>query len=76
MATDPEVLRAIDIALAPVETGLKHIIKKLGELIYALVGDGGMADVAERVASLDDDNWQRRMSPIDSAWNGIGSWIS
>ena len=76
LATDSAVLIAIDVAKSPVEVGLKHSIKQLGKLIHAEVGDGGMLDVAERVCALDDNQWQRRMSPIDSAWNGIGSWYS
>jgi hypothetical protein len=76
MATDRAVLGARDIARSPVEDGLKYAIKKLGKLVHAAVGDGGMLNVAERVCGLDADNWGRRMSPIDSAWDGIGSWHS
>lgn len=76
LATDRAVLRARDLVEAPVEIGLKRVITDLGKLVHAEVGDGGMLDVAERVCELDHDNWGRRMSPIDSAWNGIGSWHS
>lgn len=76
MGTDQSVLRARDLADSPVEIGLKHSIKQLGKLIFEIVGDDRMLDVAERVAGLDDENWSRRMSPIDSAWSGIGSWVS
>jgi hypothetical protein len=75
-STDFAVLRAIDLVAAPVEQGLKHSIRELGKLIHALVGDGGLQEVAERVSSLDDANYQRRISPIDSGWNGIGHWVS
>jgi hypothetical protein len=71
-----EVLRAISLAGSPVEKGLKHSIRELGMLIHALVGDDGMHEVAERVCGLDDANWSRRMAPLDSAWNGIGRWVS
>jgi len=74
--TDREVLLARSIAASPVEAGLKYAINELGKFIHAQVGDGGMIEVAERVAGLDDGKWQRRMAPIDSAWNGIGTWYS
>ena len=76
IGTDEAVLRARDIAGSPVDWALKRVIKELGKLIHQQVGDDGMLDVAERVAGRDDANWQRRMSPINSAWNGIGSWYS
>jgi hypothetical protein len=76
LATDPAILKARDLVGSPVTTGLKHSIRKLGELAHQLVGDDGMLDLAERVCNRDEPNWSRRMSPIDSAWNGIGSWFS
>lgn len=76
LATDREVLRARDLVGSPIENGLKRTIHDLGKLVHALVGDDGMIEVAERVCGLDDANWSRRMSPVDSAWSGIGSWVS
>lgn len=76
VGTPPEIHRARDLASSPVETGLKRSLKELGKLLHALVGDDGMHVVAERVCLADDKNYGRRMSPLDSAWNGIGSWVS
>lgn len=76
MVGNLEVLAALDVTDAPVEIGLKHSLKKLGKLAHALVGDKGMVELAERVCNLDPDNYERRISPIDSAWNGIGTWYS
>lgn len=76
LATDRAVLKALDLVEGPVTQGLKHSIRELGKLVHQIVGDDGMLEVAERVCDLDRDNWGRRMSPIDSAWSGIGSWVS
>lgn len=76
LATDRRVLEARDLVGSPVTVGLKHSIRKLGNLAHQMVGDAGMHDLAERVCNRDEPNWSRRMSPIDSAWNGIGSWFS
>lgn len=76
MNTDREIIQARDLVEGPVETGLKHSLRRLGKLVFAMVGADGMEEVAERVCALDPDNWGRRMSPVDSAWNGIGSWVS
>lgn len=55
LETDRDVLRARDVSKAPVEVGLKYAVKRLDKDIHKLVGDAGMSDVAERVASLDKD---------------------
>lgn len=76
VSTELDVLAARDLAWKPVEHGLKHSLRDLGKLLHAIVGDEGMLEAAERVCDLDKKNWARRMSPIDAAWNGIGSWYS
>jgi hypothetical protein len=74
--TDSAVLKARDVASSPVEIGLKHSLRQLGKLLHAEVGDDQMIEVAERICDLDSNNWGRRMSPINSAWSGIGSWYA
>lgn len=76
IGTDSSVLRDRELASSPVEFGMKKAIKELGKLIHGLVGNDGMLEVAERVAGLDDKNWGRRMSPINAAWDGIGTWYA
>ena len=74
--TPPEIHRARDLTSSPVETGLKKSLRELGKLLHDQVGDAEMHVVAERVCLADESNFGRRMSPLDSAWNGIGSWVS
>jgi hypothetical protein len=74
LATESAVVHASDLARAPVDAGLKYSLRGLGKLVHAMVGDEGMPDVAQRVCGLDDENWARRMCPLDAAWRGIGSW--
>ena len=74
LGTERAVLRARDLTYSPVEIGLKHSLKELGKLAFAIVGDEKMLELAERICDLDPGNWGRRMAPIDSAWDGIGSW--
>lgn len=76
MNTPREILRARDLYSSPVEAGLKHSLKELGKLLHAIVGDDGLLEASERICAMDDANWSRRASPINSAWNGIGSWVS
>lgn len=76
MDTPSEILRARDLATSPVEMGLKKALRDLGKLLYNIVGDDGLHEAADRICGLDERNVARRASPIDSAWNGIGSWVS
>jgi hypothetical protein len=76
LSTGRTVIAARSLVRAPVEIAMKRSLKELGKLAHALVGDDGMHDIAHRVCALEPDNWGRRMSPLDSAWSGIGSWVS
>lgn len=76
VATDEFVMEQRDYAKGPVDAALKDMLNTLGKMLYNHVGDDGMQEVAERIIALDEANIGRRASPLDSAWNGIGSWHS
>lgn len=72
--TDEDVLRQRDIMADPVVWSLKRTLKKVGQMIYIRVGSTDeLVKIAEQVANCDPYRYARRMSPIDSAWNGVGS---
>jgi hypothetical protein len=61
----------------PVRSALKQAVRRLGEVTFQVTSDlGQMQDIAEAAASRDDRHYGRRASIINSAWNGIGGWMS
>lgn len=74
--TDDEVLRARDWVADPVYRSLKKGATEIGKILHRRIGDEGMTSMAEEVCSRDEKNWSRRMSFVDSAFNGIGTWYS
>lgn len=74
-------LEARDIADDPTEYALKQMLNTIGKLIAEHLSLDDLLKLAERVCARDPNNWARRMSPINSAFNGIqarggGTWIS
>ena len=72
MTTPDIVLKARDIVGDPVSYALKRGIKTLGQTIYDLHGMDVLGEVAERVCAKGVGDFQCRMSPVDSALNGVG----
>jgi hypothetical protein len=62
--------RGRDIVADPVSYALKRGIKMLGQIVYDLYGMRVLSDMAERVC--DGPRFGERMSPVDSALNGVG----
>jgi hypothetical protein len=70
---DEAVIQARLIAKDPVEYALKSMMTSICQLLFDALGStGSVYEVAERVCDRDPKNWSRRMSPIDSAFDGIG----
>ena len=76
LSTDQSVLREISWVEDPVYRALKRGATELGEIIHGRIGNAGMVEMAEGVCDRDEANWHARMSFVDSAFNGIGSWYS
>jgi hypothetical protein len=79
--TDQEILRQRDIVTNPIVWSLKKTLHEVGQLIYDRVGSvNELLKIAEQIADRDPAHYSRRMSPLDSAWNGVGSgndrWMS
>lgn len=60
----------------PVRRSLKSGAHEIGAILHKRVGHDGLLAVVEEVAGRDQTDYHRRMSFIDSAFNGIGSWYS
>ena len=74
MRTSQAVLHQRDLVAQPIIMSLKRTLKEVGQLLYDRVGSTGeLLKIAEQIADRDPDNYGRRMSPIDSAWNGVGA---
>ncbi|WP_153002988.1 hypothetical protein [Sphingomonas sanguinis] len=71
--TDEEVLRLRDVVADPIGTALKRELHDLGQAIYDRVGSmNALTEIGDRIANADPSQYARRMSPLDSAWNGVG----
>jgi hypothetical protein len=66
---------AIDLIISsPIDGALRLSVRQIGERLFCnLQSPLKMMHVARRVCSDDEANWSRRMTAIDSAWEGIGS---
>lgn len=74
MSLPDEVFEARYLATDPIETVLKIGITKIGQFLFDLTGSTeAMLDSAERVAGDDKNEFQRKISIVDAAWDGIGN---
>jgi len=72
--TSEEILRERDIVQSPIIWALKRTLKDVGQMLYDRVGSTDkLLEIAEQIANRDPENYGRRMAPIDSAWDGVGS---
>lgn len=74
METPREVLIEREWAKDPVHRALRIGVKEVGKLIFARIGDEAMLAMAESVCDRDQAHWELRMSFLNSALDGIGSW--
>lgn len=56
----------------PIHYALRQGVKRLGRELHRLGGLDAMGAAIERVADMDLRHSGRRMSIMDSAWNGVG----
>ncbi|AWB26202.1 hypothetical protein DA075_35630 (plasmid) [Methylobacterium currus] len=56
----------------PIHYALRHGVKRLGRELHRLGGLDAMSAAIDRVADMDPRHSGRRVSIMDSAWNGIG----
>src|SRR5262245_35845154 len=56
----------------PVSASLKMGLNKLGQIIFDLYGMNKLGEIAERVCQTGPGSFSARMSPVDSALNGVG----
>lgn len=71
-ATDDAVLEAIEIADDAVNYAIKEAMHRVGQLLFDRLGStDALGEVAERVAERGD--WNQRICPIASAFNGVGN---
>lgn len=72
--TEQEVLRLRDLVADPVGTALKRQLRSVGQAIYDRVGSSDkLVEIGETIANTNPRQYGTRMSPLDSAWNGVGS---
>jgi hypothetical protein len=72
LATDQAILRARDIVADPVDRALKKGIKELAQVVYDQFGMDRLLQMAEHVCAKGRGGYGARMSPVDSALNGVG----
>jgi hypothetical protein len=74
--TPETVVRAIDLVDDPVSYSLKRGIRLLGKAVVELYGEAALDAMAERVCGRGRGGFGARMSPVESALEGIGSWYA
>ncbi len=61
-----------DLVRDPIRYSLRQGVKRLGRELHRLGGLDAMSRAIDRVADMDPRHSGRRISIMDSAWNGIG----
>lgn len=70
---DTERMNFRSVTTNPVRAALRLGVRKLAQEVYSIGGMGAVHDAFERVTDMDAANEGRRMSIMDSAFNGVGS---
>jgi hypothetical protein len=67
---------AIDSAIGDPGEAEVEILIRLGRQLHEFGGLSAMIDAAQQVASRDQNDYGRRISLLDRAWDGVGEWLS